>query len=80
MGSALASSGSVLELAGIGSVGHGDLLTESTPVGPLLPKPCHANPIQSINHFSILDNHSNINANSQTYGALPPYLAYFFSQ
>jgi len=45
----LASSGSVLELAGIGSVGHGgsfgQLLTESTPVAPPLSKPCHANPV-----------------------------------
>jgi len=47
MGWALASSGSVLEPAGTGSVGHGrsflKLLTEATPVAPLLPKPCHTN-------------------------------------
>jgi len=51
MGLALASSRSVLELAGIGSFGHRrsfqQLLTEGTPVAPLLPKPCHANPIQA---------------------------------
>jgi len=49
MGSALASGGSVLEPAGIGSAGHGGsfwpLLTEFAPVAPLLPKPCQANPI-----------------------------------
>jgi len=43
MGSALASGGSVLELSGTGSVGHRgsfwQLLTEATPVAPLLPKP-----------------------------------------
>jgi len=42
MGSALASGGSVLELAGTGSVGHGgsfwQLLTEATPIAPPLPK------------------------------------------
>ena len=47
MGSALASSGSVLELAGTASVGHrgsfSQLSTEATPVAPTLPKPCHTN-------------------------------------
>jgi len=42
VGSALASSGSVLELAGFGSIGHGGscwhLLTESTPAAPPLAK------------------------------------------
>jgi len=46
MGSALASGGSVLEVAGIGSIRNGgsfrQLLTESTPIAPPLPKPCHA--------------------------------------
>ncbi|KAM9591171.1 uncharacterized protein ACIBXB_006070 [Morphnus guianensis] len=50
IGSALAGGGSVLELAGIGSIGHRgsfqQLLTEATPVTPPLPKPCHTNPIQ----------------------------------
>ena len=50
MGSALASSGSILEPAGIGSVGHEgnfqQLLTEATPVAPPPPKPCHADPVQ----------------------------------
>jgi len=48
IGLALASSGSVLELAGIGFIRHGEsfsqLLTEATPIAPPLPKPCHANP------------------------------------
>lgn len=46
MGLAMASSGTLLELAGINSVGHGGnfwhLLTEVTAVTPPLPKPCHA--------------------------------------
>lgn len=50
MGSALASSTSILEVAGIGSPGHGGsfqlLLQKATPVTSLLPKPVHANPIQ----------------------------------
>jgi len=49
MGLALARSGSILERAGIGSIRHRgsfwQLLTEATPVAPLLPKPCHTNPI-----------------------------------
>jgi len=49
MGSALASGGSILEPAGVGSTGHRgsfwQLLTEATPVAPLLPKPGHANPV-----------------------------------
>jgi len=48
IGLALASSRSVLELAGTGFIRHGgsfsQLLTEATPAVPLLPKPCHANP------------------------------------
>jgi len=52
MVSALASSRSTLELAGTGSVGHGgsfwQLLTEASPVSPLLPKPCHTNPAQNL--------------------------------
>jgi len=52
MGLALASGGSVLELAGIGSIGHGgsfqQLLTGSTSVAHLLPKACHANPVQIV--------------------------------
>jgi len=48
MGLSLASSGSVLEPAGSGSVRQGEscwqLLTEATPVAPLLP---HANTIHS---------------------------------
>jgi len=55
MGSALASGVSVLEPAGIESVGHRgslyQLLTEATPVAPLLPKPWHANPIHGIEAF-----------------------------
>ena len=50
VGLAMASSGSVLEPAGIGSVGHRrifpQLLTEATHVALLLPKPCCAKPIQ----------------------------------
>jgi len=50
MSLALASDGSVLELAGISLIGHGgsfwQLLTEATPVALLLPKPCHANAVQ----------------------------------
>jgi len=46
MGSALPSDRSLLEPAGTGSIGHRgsfqQLLTEATPVAPLLPKPCHA--------------------------------------
>jgi len=52
MGSALASGGSILEPAGIGSVGcrgsFWQLLTEATPVVAPLPKPCYANPIQPV--------------------------------
>jgi len=52
MGLALASGGSILEPAGIGSVGHRgsfqQLLTEAITVAPLLPKPCHSNPIQAV--------------------------------
>jgi len=48
IGLALASGGSVLEPAGTGFTRHGgsflQLLTEVTPIAPLLPKPCHANP------------------------------------
>jgi len=48
MGWALASGESVLEPAGTGSIRQGgsfwQLLTETTPVAPPLPKPCHANP------------------------------------
>jgi len=48
IGLALASGGSILELAGTGCIRHGgsfwQLLTEATPTAPLLPKPCHANP------------------------------------
>jgi len=51
IGLALASSGSVFELAGAGFIRHEgsflQLLTEATPIAPLLPKPCHTNPIQS---------------------------------
>jgi len=47
MALALARGGSVLELAGTGSVRHGgsfeQLLTEGTPIAHPLPKPCHAN-------------------------------------
>jgi len=57
MGSASASSRSVLEAAGIGSIGHGEsfwqLLTEDTPVAPWLPKPCHANPVQLLSFLSV---------------------------
>jgi len=48
MGSALASGRSVFEPAGTGFIRHRgsfwQLLTEATPIGPPLPKPCHANP------------------------------------
>ena len=48
---ALASGGSVSELAGTGSVGHRanfwQLLTEATPAAPPLPKQCHANPVHT---------------------------------
>jgi len=47
--------GSVVELAGVGSVGHRgrfwQLLTEATPVAPLLPKPCHSNPLHIVSMF-----------------------------
>jgi len=47
-GLALGSGGSVLEPAGTGFIRHegsfSQLLTEATPIAPLLPKPCHANP------------------------------------
>jgi len=50
MGSALASGGSILEPAGIGSIKHRriflQLLREATLVALLLPKPCHVNPVQ----------------------------------
>jgi len=49
IGSASVSSGSILELADIGSIRHGgsfwQLLTEATPVALPLPKPCHTNPL-----------------------------------
>jgi len=48
MGLALASTRSILEPAGTGSTRHGgsfsQLLTEATPIAPLLPKPRHSNP------------------------------------
>jgi len=51
MGLALASSGSVLDLAGTGSIKSGgsfwQLLAAATSVAPLLQIPCHANPIYS---------------------------------
>jgi len=51
VGSALASSGSILEPSGTGAMGHRgsfqQLLTEAPPCSPLLPKPCHANQIHS---------------------------------
>jgi len=50
MGLALASSRSIVESAGTGSIRHGgsfwQLLTEATSAAPPLPKPCHANPQQ----------------------------------
>lgn len=53
LGSALASDMSVLELAGTGSVRPGrsfwQLLKKSTPVAPLLPKPCHASLVKWLN-------------------------------
>lgn len=55
---ALASSGSVFVLAGIGTNGHKGsfqyLLTEAALIGPLLPKSCHAYTIQSFNYTSDL--------------------------
>jgi len=61
IGLALASGGSILEPAGIGSIRHGgsfsQLLTEATPTAAPLPKPCHSNPQQ---HFKILDKLGNI--------------------
>jgi len=62
IGLALAISESILELAGIGSVGHGgsfwQLFTEPTPLASLLPKPYHTNPIQTenLNYFIIKNN------------------------
>jgi len=57
IGSALESSRSILELAGIDSVRHRgsfqQLLTKATPVAPLLLKSCHVNPIQC--HSYILE-------------------------
>ncbi|KAM9647659.1 uncharacterized protein ACIBXB_011011 [Morphnus guianensis] len=55
IGSALASSGSVSEPAGMGSLKHRgsfqQLLTEAAPVTPApLPKPCHTKPIQGKSH------------------------------
>jgi len=48
IGLALGSSRSVSEPAGTGFIRHGgsflQLLTEATPISPLLPKPCHAKP------------------------------------
>jgi len=48
IGLALASGGSVLEPAGTGFMGPGgsfsQLLTEATPIAPLLPKLCHTHP------------------------------------
>lgn len=48
-GSALTNVSSVLEPARTGSAQNGgsswSLLTETTPAGPQLPKPCHVNPI-----------------------------------
>jgi len=46
----MVSGGSILKLAGISSIGHREsfccLLTGTTPVAPLLSKPCHINPVQ----------------------------------
>jgi len=54
MGSALVRGG---ELVGIGSVRHRgsfwQLLTEATSVAPLLPKPCHANPVHTWKAFVV---------------------------
>ena len=54
MCSALASSGSILEPAGIGTVRHRrnfrHLLTEATLVAPLLPKSCSIKPIQYVRY------------------------------
>jgi len=51
MGSALVGDGSILEPAGIGSIGHSgsfqQLLTEATPVSPPLPPPCRTNPVHA---------------------------------
>jgi len=56
IGSFMASSGSILEMAGTGSVGHKgifqQLLTEANPVAPPLPKPYHINPIYSTPRLS----------------------------
>jgi len=47
IGLVLASGGSISEPAGTGFIRHGgsflQLLTEATPIAPLLPKPCHQN-------------------------------------
>jgi len=55
IGSALASSGSVLEPAGIGFIRHGRsfllLLTEATPIHIQLSKPCHEDPQHSTSHL-----------------------------
>ena len=48
IGLALASGGFILEPSGTGFITHGgsfsQLLTETTPIAPLLPKPCHTYP------------------------------------
>jgi len=49
MGSAVVSSGSILEPAGSGSMGHrraSSSFSQKPPLYPPLPKPCHANPIE----------------------------------
>lgn len=56
-GSVLASSGCILQPAGIGSVGHEgtfwQLLTENPLYSPPLPKLCHATPIQLAVYINI---------------------------
>ena len=55
IGLALASSRSILEPGGTGSIRHrgsfSQLVTEATPIAPLLPKSCHTNP----QHHAIIE-------------------------
>ncbi|KAM9591174.1 uncharacterized protein ACIBXB_006073 [Morphnus guianensis] len=81
IGSALASGGSVLELADIGFVRHRgsfqQLLIEATPVTPPLPKPCHTNPIQLKTSVGVLNLWKSSTLHPAQNKAMSPLKTYF---